>query len=93
MPLAANFAAGRVTQTGSPLAMTPANGGPPTGFRRIRLKNAGAAAAAIGGAGVTVGTGYPLAAGESFDLEVMSVRKLYTIGTAADTLAWIASMD
>lgn len=53
---------------------------------RIRLKNTGSTAAFLGSATVTVTTGYSLAAGESFDMDLESDEALYAISAVAATI-------
>jgi len=93
MPQGGTITAGVVTQTGSPIAMTSANGGPSRSFKKIRIKNTGTNAAAVGGSSVSLTNGYPLAGAESFELDALGVRGLYTIGTAGDKIAWLAVSD
>lgn len=89
-----SFDAGVVTQTGAAIQCTPANGGPISSGAVYRVKNTGAATMALGkDSGVTLANGYPLAAGESVDIPILNLRKVWTIGTAAEKLAWMEVGD
>ena len=45
----------------------------------------------VGPSGVSATTGYALQAGDSVELDVDNVNKLYAIGTASDKLTWMAN--
>lgn len=79
------FAAGQIALTGAAQQLTGMRGAS-AGF----LKNPGATNTMWVGSDNTVSntTGYPIAPGQEIKIDVLNMKKLWVIGTAADRIAW-----